>query len=144
MNASKTCTGCLELKDISLFGAKRVNKDGKDTRCKACRNNYIKRRMSEPLFRNKRKQATTFYTRRAKYGLSKQQYYTMFNSQYGLCKTCLKPETRERRSLCVDHCHKTGVIRGLLCDSCNRALGFVNDNIDTLVNMIEYLQCRKP
>lgn len=41
--------------------------------------------------------------------------------------------------ICVDHCHKTGKIRGWLCDDCNVALGRVDDRIDILKNLIKYL-----
>ena len=42
--------------------------------------------------------------------------------------------------LVVDHCHKTGKIRGLICDSCNVGLGRFKDNIDNLKNAIKYLE----
>ena len=43
-------------------------------------------------------------------------------------------------NLCVDHNHKTGKLRGLLCRTCNSALGLVDDNMDWLLNCIEYLR----
>ncbi|KKM72361.1 hypothetical protein LCGC14_1421320, partial [marine sediment metagenome] len=39
----------------------------------------------------------------------------------------------------VDHCHKTGIVRGLLCKSCNLTLGFVKDDVDLLQGLINYL-----
>lgn len=39
----------------------------------------------------------------------------------------------------IDHCHKTGVVRGLLCDKCNKGVGLFDDDVDKLAGMIEYL-----
>ena len=44
------------------------------------------------------------------------------------------------RDRCIDHCHKTGKIRGLLCDTCNRALGLFKDDIQMLKNSVAYLE----
>jgi len=45
-----------------------------------------------------------------------------------------------KTKLVVDHCHSTGKIRGLLCHNCNRALGLMQDNVETLQNAIDYLK----
>ena len=47
---------------------------------------------------------------------------------------------KSKRRLCVDHCHTTGNVRGLLCDTCNTALGKFRDNIDLLNEAIKYLK----
>ena len=60
-----------------------------------------------------------------------------------LCPVCgRKPVggTRGKGRMCIDHCHKTGKIRGWLCDDCNVALGRVDDRIDILKNLIKYLR----
>jgi len=61
---------------------------------------------------------------RENYGLTVQQYEEMLKSQNGLCACCGQPPPTGRR-LCVDHDHKTGKIRGLLCDGCNVTTGYL-------------------
>jgi len=79
--------------------------------------------------------------RRAKllklYGLTLEQYDTMLEAQGGSCVTCGGNNNGKR--LVVDHCHKTGKVRGLLCNRCNSAMGLVDDNTNTLNAMIKYL-----
>lgn len=72
------------------------------------------------------------------YGITLQQRNDMFDQQSGLCAIC-----RDRsvgRRLQVDHDHKTGKVRKLLCPSCNNALGMVDDRPDLLKAMIAYLE----
>lgn len=80
-----------------------------------------------------------------KYGITLQKYEEMYEKQGGLCDICNRPETTLGHkgtlvSLSVDHCHKTGKIRALLCRSCNTMLGGSRDNIDILLNAIRYLK----
>lgn len=79
-----------------------------------------------------------------KYGISDEEYQNMLTGQNNLCAICKNPETHMRNgkvtSLCVDHCHKTDKVRGLLCKRCNVMLGQSQDNIETLKAAIEYLK----
>lgn len=59
--------------------------------------------------------------------------------QGGACKICGEPCT-SGRSLAVDHCHKTGRVRGLLCGQCNNGLGRFRDRPDLLLAAIAYLE----
>ena len=79
------------------------------------------------------------------YGMTIDEYEKMYDKQKGLCFICGNPETTQcnngkSRKLAVDHCHKTGKIRGLLCTSCNRGLGYFQDSIDLLTKATEYLR----
>jgi len=65
---------------------------------------------------------------RMTYGISIDVYDRMLAGQNGLCRICGKPETNAGFSLAVDHCHKTGTIRGLLCCRCNHVLGLMGDD----------------
>ena len=78
-------------------------------------------------------------------GLTKARYYELLEEQRNGCAVCGFRESSKKmqgliRSLCVDHCHSTGKIRGLLCGKCNRALGLAGDSIERLEAMIAYLK----
>lgn len=78
------------------------------------------------------------------YGISLDDYQAQFASQQGRCAVCGKQEAGERRNrklpLCVDHCHKTGKIRGLLCNKCNLGIGNFDDDLGRLEAVIAYLR----
>ena len=63
----------------------------------------------------------------SKYGLTIEEYNQMFQAQGGACAICRRTQFTLCRSLAVDHCHKTGRVRGLLCTGCNLALGGFED-----------------
>lgn len=75
------------------------------------------------------------------YGLTLDEYDRLNIKQNGLCAICFKKETRPGKdvNLSVDHCHTTGRVRGLLCSSCNLALGQLGDDPARMLNMIAYL-----
>ena len=74
-----------------------------------------------------------------KFGITVERYYTMLKEQNGKCAICGSDKPKGKGRWHVDHCHKTGEIRGLLCCHCNQALGLFRDNIDTLNSAREYL-----
>lgn len=71
------------------------------------------------------------------FGITLEQYERMVKQQKGRCKICRK---KTKRTLAVDHCHKTKKVRGLLCDFCNRSLGFVDKM--GLKKIVRYLNGR--
>jgi hypothetical protein len=76
-----------------------------------------------------------------KYGITRIGYESMVAKQDGKCAACKRtPSDSVRGVLCVDHCHETNTIRGLLCHACNIALGKIDDNQDTLFELAVYLQ----
>ena len=77
---------------------------------------------------------------KSKYNITLDDYNKMFDEQTGCCFGCGKHQSEIEKPLCVDHCHETGLVRGLLCDKCNCALGFVNDRVDILENLTKYLK----
>lgn len=82
---------------------------------------------------------------RSAYGIGIDDYDRMLSEQREVCAICGNPETAMHRSsivrrLCVDHCHKTGHVRGLLCAKCNRAIGLFADDPNILHRAIDYLR----
>jgi hypothetical protein len=135
-----TCTKCKTTKLAKDFYVQSSRPCGILTQCKVCRDSWFARRMKDPVFAARRKGSTTFYERLRKYGVSRRDYDTRLAAQGGVCQTCGVPP-KENKSLCVDHCHRTGKVRGLLCDACNTALGFAKDSTSILLNLVEYLKC---
>lgn len=73
------------------------------------------------------------------FGITLEEYNKMFAEQNGVCAICHKHVESDIRALAVDHCHTTGVIRGLLCRFCNQAIGHFKDSEELLQNAIIYL-----
>jgi hypothetical protein len=69
-----------------------------------------------------------------RYGITVKQRDQMFAQYEGKCWLC-----REGVAEMIDHCHKTGRVRGALCLHCNNGLGFFRDNTGTLLKAIRYL-----
>lgn len=110
----KTCSNCQEAKSLSEFRS-----DGRLSRCQACRS--ASRKAWRETYRDKQ----ALYRRRAQlgaYGLTEEEYDVMLAAQGGGCAMCGKT-CRTGRQLAVDHDHLSGRVRGLLCVTCNQALG---------------------
>ena len=80
-----------------------------------------------------------------KQGVSNQHYLALFEAQDGKCAICGVTEGHRSKNskvcrLAVDHDHRTGQVRGLLCNSCNRGLGRFKDSIENLEAAIRYLK----
>ena len=73
------------------------------------------------------------------YGITLVEYDEMLAAQQIKCAICKKDQS-DGGHLCIDHCHETGKIRGLLCHSCNRGLGFFKDQTAILEAAIAYLE----
>src|SRR5258708_22943899 len=82
-----------------------------------------------------------------RFGITLEEYDSMWAAQKGLCAICDEPETAPdahnpniARRLAVDHCHQTNKIRGLLCSSCNMGIVQFEDKPSLLVRAKEYLE----
>lgn len=85
-----------------------------------------------------------------RYNLSEEELILLVEKQDCKCAICNKelnitrsPKEGKSADLCVDHCHDTNKVRGLLCRDCNFALGLFRDNINNLTNAIKYLKDEK-
>lgn len=72
------------------------------------------------------------------YGLTPADVERMQDEQAGLCAICHSEE-----ELVIDHCHSTGVVRGLLCGNCNKGIGLLGDDINKMWSAIQYLSRTK-
>lgn len=76
-----------------------------------------------------------------RYGVTIEDYMQMFDAQGGKCALCgSDPDKRRHHDFAVDHCHESGVVRGLLCHRCNVGLGHFQDNPVLLMAAAEYLE----
>lgn len=75
-----------------------------------------------------------------RYGITSEQYEEMVRAQGGRCAICGTDNPgRKRTKWAVDHCHKTGRVRGLLCTKCNPGLGYFQDSPELLLAAARYL-----
>jgi hypothetical protein len=88
-------------------------------------------------YMQKRREAGLDLVRYKQYGITKADYEALYATQKGLCKICKQKKAKYK--LCVDHSHETKKVRGLLCRSCNLAIGHAKDNAQTLLSAAEYL-----
>lgn len=84
---------------------------------------------------------------RRHYGVSLEWYQAQHDAQGGVCAICGKAETSviagKLIGLAVDHCHETNAVRGLLCQACNRAIGFLRHDIRITESAVAYLRLHR-
>jgi len=125
------CRDCGE-KDISNF---HVDKNGnrKAALCKKCHKKACKARYESMT------SVERWAEKAVRYGITAQEALALLETQKGKCAICeKKPSTK--RGLHIDHCHKTGQIRGLLCHGCNVGIGSLKDDPELLTKAVEYLR----
>ena len=126
----KFCNKCQRTLEDKMF-SKRTYPNGKVTlqsKCKDCERSV--RRVYYKPHDNARRTLS----------LSDDHYNTLIERCQGKCEVCLRPIDK----LCIDHCHKTNKVRGVLCNNCNTALGLVGDNVTTLTKLIQWLELEGP
>ena len=117
---TKWCWRCAQFLPSSSFGLSRSHHDGLNPSCKTCASDYA-RRISNPRSRLRDPTGRRSNLWRI-YRLRMDDYHEMLEDQKHVCKMCGGPFGKTPH---VDHCHKTGVVRGLLCGVCNSGLGYI-------------------
>jgi hypothetical protein len=164
----KICLKCNRVLPLSSFWKHPTGKFGRHSHCIECKQAYIavwreQNRERQREIRKNRYHAMSADERAAKrqsqrenyqqnswrwrrdrmlkkYGLTMDGYELLLRAQGGRCAICGKePEAADKGCLHVDHCHTTGVVRGLLCTSCNNGLGRFRDDPNVLARAIAYL-----
>ena len=123
MQNIKQCSKCLESKPSDEFYLESRIKSGLSSQCKECQAKKRERQRSTGYIR--------YYHLYRRYGITKEEYELMLSKQDSKCAICGSKDSKyfsRSKYLVVDHCHKTGKIRGLLCAPCNTLLG----NIESL------------
>ena len=131
----KVCCTCKEDKPLEEFSFLR----GKPyARCKACDR---ERKKKERKLRDHSQTDRKYWLKKA-YGLAPDDYIKLFDTAKGRCEICGIHQAELNYHLVVDHCHKTGKIRGLLCKRCNSAIGLLDEDQARLDKCKEYLNDR--
>ena len=115
----RECYTCRETKLIEEFCKTKKEKSGYAYQCKECKRNE-----------------NMFY----RYGITRNEYNLMLIKQNNSCAICEKSQLELVKFLHIDHCHKSRVVRGLLCSKCNHAIGLLGDKIKYLHRFIDYLK----
>ena len=137
---TKVCNKCSIVKPIDDYYVKKIGKKGQKLYqgiCKKCLNahNLKKYHNESKEQRERRKLLNSHAHMKRKYGLTTEQFSAMITEQDNRCKIC----TCEMEDPQIDHNHSTGKIRGLLCKPCNMSLGLLKEDINSLYNMISYI-----
>lgn len=144
----KVCSICSKKKGLSEFPFQNKSQNKYMSACKQCKNdkarrfrehNPDKQRQKDRCAYQRQKENRVLYAReyrknnkdktretnlKSKYGVTIQWYEEALKNQNYCCAICGEHQDNLKRVLCVDHCHTTGNVRQLLCDTCNKFLGF--------------------
>lgn len=148
LSSEKKCSRCKEVKSLSDFARNKAQRLGRSNYCLTCSKAYSKewttpeklakkyeaRRTPEKMASHKN------YWLSRKYGITLDQFNQKWADQGSCCHICKTTENSKGKSFAVDHCHKTGKVRGILCDNCNHILGKANDDQHILLRAAEYLK----
>lgn len=137
---SKVCPKCGGEFSRETFGTRKNG--ATKTYCPPCqravsRAKSNKHHRAHPTKTRARNRATSL---RRLHGITPNDYHRLGESQEWRCAICRTHQDELTKRLFVDHCHETGVIRGLLCNGCNAALGLMKDRPDVLRAAAEYLE----
>lgn len=136
----RQCKKCKKYKTPDKFTKNKNCSKGIEHTCRKCSSD---RKINwEKINRSAYKNAYLKY----KFKIDLNKYTEMSKKQNSVCAICKNPETEifkksnKLKDLCIDHCHFTGKIRGLLCRKCNTGLGNFRDSPEYLKTAIKYLK----
>lgn len=132
----KRCRICEQEKDLDCFYVTSARtKDGHRHECKTCWNKKARGYYLENKERVSEINKIGHFRR--KYGLSLDDLERLKKWANHRCEICNK-----ERPLVVDHSHRTGKVRGMLCNPCNQALGSIEESPATAATMLTYITKR--
>jgi hypothetical protein len=164
----KYCWDCKLTKPLSSFNKHTYSKDGRQNRCRACGNaacrayynsnieaqrERARKRPPEPIEKRRvwNKQwaeanpdRARYHSRKkllgSKYNMTIEEHDALFEAQGFKCGACGSSDPNSKKGWSTDHCHKTGIVRGIVCHHCNIGIGHAKDNIETIRSWIAYLE----
>jgi|ERR1035437_2512659 hypothetical protein len=142
----KKCTKCGKKKALGAFYTNNKAKDKLTYRCKGCKSIYnktfLKKYLSNPKTKTLYKKLKRNWELKSLYGITLKDYNILLKKQNNKCAICPTKYTKNK-ILCVDHNHKTGKVRGLLCHDCNKGLGLFKDRLQITRKVVLYLEKHK-
>ena len=140
----RKCSVCKKEKELSQFHKNKRFPLGHAYVCSLCFNNTRLTRWKRNPERRHQNYLNNIPRQKNSdllrwYGITKQQYDDLLAKQDSLCAICGKHASESHKGLHVDHCHETKKVRGLLCNSCNLAIGLLKHNRTVISKAIEYL-----
>lgn len=149
----KRCNGCNEVKLYNEFWADKANKtDGCYSHCKICKtkSTYAWRDANKKQYNKSMQEYRAKMTPEQRrdievkkwFDLPSGWYHKTLTEQGNVCDICKKPNRSTKRCLAIDHHHKSGKVRGIVCYNCNRAL-HAFDNLDLFAAIQAYLKKHK-
>lgn len=136
-HTQKRCPDCIIKQGKKYVGHKICE-------CKECGKPF-ERKASNQKYCSKECSHHKRYHLKRSYGLEISEFRRMSEACNNKCEICkqdnfdMSRKAKGEANLCVDHDHKTGKVRGLLCHNCNRALGLFQEDVDVMKRAIEYL-----
>jgi lipopolysaccharide biosynthesis glycosyltransferase len=132
---TRWCNVCKSFLAVEMFHTDNSRKDGYTSYCKPCKlekNREWREKNPKSYKMSQRRQR-----RKREYGVSDEDYSNMLIAQSDCCAICKVSIGWEAA---VDHCHKTGKVRGLLCNTCNTGIGMLKDDVEVIQNAVYYLK----
>jgi hypothetical protein len=135
---TKYCSRCKQWKPTTDFCPAKSTKTGLYAYCRPCSNAKRNEWRKKNPERNRQIKMPSHL--KARYGITLEEYDSIMANASGTCDICGLETNRTKKGSQLDHCHRTGKIRGVLCAKCNTALGLFDDNRETLRRAIDYLE----
>lgn len=145
----KVCSKCNEKKSLTCFSFNKGASDGLSSHCTICKVEWLRQyrktpeggsrhKLNKRKYNAKNSGITARKFRARALGVSPEAFDTILRLQGFKCAICQKDNPN-----CLDHCHATGKVRGVLCHKCNTAIGSLGDSEQNLMRAILYLEAAR-
>lgn len=135
------CIECNIEKPKADFGIVLSNKSGFAAKCLDCSRIYDRVRYQDNP--ELRRETAKWAGLKMRVGITRQEWFALYLRQEKKCAVCRRdivPSSRDQTRGCVDHCHETKKVRGLLCPTCNQGIGLLKDDPDIMERAATYIR----